>query len=224
MSDVCAVCLSSSVWGKNCVENHSGKSEPIKCPLCRTSWGMSSLDDLRVHLGLQKNKVVKRPTILCTSCQQPITHLRYRCLTCPSYDSCGVCYRRQRHPATHAMVLRMDGSSDWRPAPYIDKDAISRRHLELLRELQHRELTYDDYDFLLTLDKHNANAKLHDYMVATLPRYEPPTLMLQLQSSQLFKPPPLPTCCFCDMNSHKEITEQFQVWHVGAFGRAMESA
>jgi hypothetical protein len=89
------------VWGKNSSENHSGNHVPIKCPLCRTSWGVSTLDELRVLLGLKKATSGKRAPVLCSCCQQVITATRYRCLVCPVYDSCGVCYRCPPHCTCH---------------------------------------------------------------------------------------------------------------------------
>ena len=119
------------VWGKNCAETNAARggaaaAKPIECPLCRVSWGCVTLDELRVQLGLLKAPAASKlgfsrrtaAPILCTACQQPIVATRYRCIVCPVFDSCGVCFRRQKHPASHPMVARLDGAADWRPAPY----------------------------------------------------------------------------------------------------------
>ena len=237
------------VWAKNCVDTRQAATNPISCPLCRSKWHVATMDELRMDLSLaaskqsgaaagsgKSKKSVQsslRLNLLCSSCAAPITHVHFRCVLCPTYDSCGVCFRRQRHPRSHAMVRRHEGQRDaahWEVAvaPQNSHEGIARQRQEILAALQHRELTMADYDLLLQLDA-SGSVTMHEHLASTLPRYEPPPVLTQQPAAHsstsedapmqaVFRSlmpqappsaPAQPVCCVCGISTSTTASSAF---------------
>jgi hypothetical protein len=239
------------VWAKNCVDTRQAATNPISCPLCRAKWHVATMDELRMDLSLASKQSGAgaaaagsgkgkksapsslRLNLLCSSCAAPITHVHFRCVLCPTYDSCGVCFRRQRHPRAHAMVRRHEGQRDathWEVAvaPQNSHEGIARQRQEILAALQHRELTMADYDLLLQLDA-SASVTMHEHLASTLPRYEPPPVLTQqlathssnsedapvqavfrsLMPLAPLSAPTQPVCCVCGISTSTTASSAF---------------
>jgi hypothetical protein len=202
-----AACM--EVWGRNCINNRKSADEPISCPLCRAKWTATTIEELRVDLGLQKAVSKSRLNILCSVCESPILHTQFRCVICPVFDMCSICARRQKH-AQHNLVCRKEGQTQWEPAP-VDPQAIARQRQEILLAMQHRELTVADYDLLLQLDASN-RISLHEHLASSLPKFNT-SLTAQAQAAlseggsleTFLHPPPPPSCCICGVASN--VTE-----------------
>ena len=151
-------------------EHLDSNKESVTCPLCRHDWGDPSevlerlQEDIR-EKSRQKPKNVHFG-VSCRGCKtKPIYGYRYRCVLCRDADLCSRCFHKCRHKG-HVLVRRenpryphwlpaqrdCDGTSEMQPLP------------QSFRDLETREITHDDYDRLLELDRLHREPDLLKYL------------------------------------------------------------
>jgi len=153
-----------SIW----VE-HQSKQPEVKCPFCRVTWSQSSLD-----LLAQEMKATRQSnSVACCSCRCfPIQGAQYRCLKCKEFNMCEACFDKGHHQH-HPFVSKANPAnkaSRWVPAPRQAQTVSVQQALpdDVIRSLQERELTVEDYDTLLQLDQGPQKPSLAQYLVESM--------------------------------------------------------
>ncbi|CAK8689624.1 unnamed protein product [Clavelina lepadiformis] len=185
------------IWADH--QKQTSGSDVILCPFCREEFGdkkilmqefcntvhesrkgFQSVNRLAYHLGTT-----------CQGCRMmPIQGNCYQCTTCVNFHLCNTCYHLNHH-RHHAFVFRIKKSQRWRPAP--SRDNQSSADIEMLigpiaTELQSRDITENDYDMLLQLDR-RTNAMDVPVDLAGLPEHlinKLPTIKVREGSKLLF--------------------------------------
>jgi hypothetical protein len=158
------------VWA----EHQSDIKKKITCPLCRVDWGPLALSCLR-NGGVTPKGRSRHHGVMCANCPssgsiKTIVGTRHRCLICADYDLCSRCYTSTSVHAMHQFVCRINPKEKWEPCNRISRPRVanmmqavssisssSQQVTERFLALQHREITPNDYNTLLSLDS-NTNA------------------------------------------------------------------
>eukprot|EP01136_Pigoraptor_vietnamica_P039799 Opistho-1_new@10981 len=141
------------VWAEH--QRSTGEST-IRCPLCREDFG--PFEDLqREYRNSSKRKTrAERDDlhlgVACMGCRAcPIAGRCFRCCVCVEFHLCTTCYEERYLHSQHPFESRQGPADRWRaaatrapPQPVLP-DAV-------IRDLQHRELSDEDYAALLQLD------------------------------------------------------------------------
>lgn len=142
------------VWAE-----HQKKTSPesvIKCPMCREDFG--PIDLLKAESRNAGVKATPPPGIrmdrhigvMCSNCSKaPIEGKCYRCTVCPTYHLCQRCFNFPIH-TTHAFQFRQKRNQRWRSAPRTLGSSLPDA---LVNDLMRREITEDDYDLLLQMER-----------------------------------------------------------------------
>lgn len=137
----------------------------VECPLCREPWVTALLRDDCRGKGNMKHSCA---TIKCSACSITQKDAFHRCIECSQHafsdskrpvDLCGRCFTRYSLPSIHSEhhFVQSDASVScpdnvmWTVCK--NPREVRRIDPELLDSLQNRELTQDDYDALLALDR-----------------------------------------------------------------------
>ncbi|KAF8332400.1 uncharacterized protein EI90DRAFT_855572 [Cantharellus anzutake] len=62
--------------------------------------------------GLRGSRMTRDPSVRCDWCQQQISEVRYKCLTCPDFDACDACFRRMRGAHSDHSFVKVNSDSD----------------------------------------------------------------------------------------------------------------
>lgn len=144
-------------------ESRRQSKENIICPLCRQDWGDTALSSLRKEIDTANRAPNVHKGASCRKCKtKPIRCERYRCVQCKNVDLCARCFKSNAH-SNHAFVVKHNVPDAWVPAIRESKPrtAISS---DLIRDLENRELSTNDYDVLLQLDQGDKHP-IQDYLV-----------------------------------------------------------
>lgn len=144
-------------------ESRRQSKENIVCPLCRQDWGGEALSVLRKEIDAANRAPNVHKGSYCRKCKaKPIRSERYRCVQCKNVDLCARCFKSNTH-SSHAFVMKQNVPDPWVPALRENqpRTAISS---DIIRELETRELSTNDYDVLLQLD-HGDKHPIQDYLV-----------------------------------------------------------
>lgn len=161
------------VWA----EHRVSMAESVTCPLCREDWGPDALDclaDDRKKAKKQRQASGVHHGVSCRACKtNPIYGKRMRCLFCDDVDLCARCFNRGRHSRqSHGFVWRDRNGAAWQPAVrqgHEERAAQAAAALAPeLSALQDREITDEDYDLLLALDRASHGPTLVQHMMESL--------------------------------------------------------
>lgn len=137
------------VWAEH---QRSTGEKIMKCPLCRVDFG--TFQDLvdEFHKSSKKKTRAERQDLhlgaLCHKCRMcPIAGKCYRCVICVDYHLCHSCFATDHH-MQHSFQFRQNSSQRWRPAT-----RITPLPNAVINQLQNRDITEEDYDLLLQLDR-----------------------------------------------------------------------
>ncbi|ETP54022.1 hypothetical protein F442_01137 [Phytophthora nicotianae P10297] len=173
-------------------ESRRQSKENIICPLCRQDWGGEALTALRKAIDAANRAPNVHKGALCRKCKtKPIRCERYRCVRCKNVDLCARCFKSNAH-LNHAFVMKQNVSDPWIPALRENqpRTAISS---DLIRDLESRELSTNDYDVLLQLD-HGDKRPIQDYLVKVISGSK-----VSADSAKTFGEPGA-TCSLCAQN------------------------
>lgn len=169
----------------NCMQTYAqykvSNRESVGCPLCREDWVIELLrDDCKGKSSL-KNSCVP---ISCCKCRSQIkTGLYYRCIECSNEsivlkkatdDFCEICYSNigidhaQHHFLSSDASIKVATDVHWQPVVNPRAGAAPLVNTDVLRALQERELTIDDYELLLNLD-HDGPRDFPSHLTSALP-------------------------------------------------------
>ncbi len=197
----------------NCMQTYAqykvSNRESVACPLCREDWAIELLrDDCKGKSSL-KNSCVP---ISCCKCRTQIkTGLYYRCIECSNEsivirrateDFCEICYSNigidhaQHHFLSSDASIKVATDVHWQPAVNPRAGAAPLVNTDVLRALQERELTNDDYELLLNLD-HNGPRDFPSHLTNALPVCSNATVKY--------------CWCKCDSNSLLNATSIYRV-------------
>jgi E3 ubiquitin-protein ligase ZSWIM2 len=129
------------------------------CPLCRKEWGEDPR--LRITDAQARREISERNShqgVICRGCRAtPVPGALYRCLQCRDYELCGACYgaRRAGHRHREFQVKRTP-RGEWEDLSEDPAQALLPE--DVVRELQGRELTAEDYETLVALHTRAAEA------------------------------------------------------------------
>lgn len=144
------------IWADH--QQTSGE-EIVKCPLCREEF--STYKDLQkgmISSSARKNFAIemqnRHTDTQCVNCgMEPITGRCYKCNVCSTYFLCQQCFSLTASQHSHGFVSRMHSSHQWRS---VETPTPSQPLPEaLVRNLEQRDITEEDYDLLLQLDRPN---------------------------------------------------------------------
>lgn len=139
------------IWAEH--QRNSIQENEIKCPICRASFGSyyKLLEELRNSSGENDSGLDVHFSTSCTGCGMcPIKGKCYKCTTCESVFLCNTCFHGNKH-RQHAFEFRMKRSQRWRQAK--SRNSNPALEMSILNNLGTREITEDDYDLLLQLDR-----------------------------------------------------------------------
>ena len=194
------------VWA----EHQNDINKKITCPLCRVDWGPLALTCLR-NGGVTPKQRDRHRGIICANCpnasvnRNAIVGIRHRCLVCADYDLCDRCFTSSSVHAMHQFVSKKQSKgNNWMP----DMRSRRPRMANLLQQqrrtsstsstsstslnahllsLQHREITPNDYQMLMSLDgsgNRNGNRNFNrNGMTSSTPTSA--SLQLNLSSTQI---------------------------------------
>nr|CAB3268066.1 E3 ubiquitin-protein ligase Zswim2 [Phallusia mammillata] len=170
------------VWADH--QHQSTGSNEIQCPFCRKEFASLSylLKEFRTTLTEQRPRKMNdhleaHQNTNCAVCQMsPIKGKCYKCSSCNDYHLCNTCYHGRNH-FQHNFLFRVRKAQRWRPCP--PRNDLGAGDLILspvTSELQMREITENDYDTLLELDRPQNSTKipvdlagLPDHVISRLP-------------------------------------------------------
>ena len=174
------------------LQNYNMKqNKPLQCPLCRSIFDLekgkekmnTENENRKTSLSRRKNYFIK-----CSACGSKISgesHF-FRCIICKEHDCCSICFRRTIGICSENDHIFLEATCseypkwNWTPpAKRFLKRHYSRPNQ--LLEVEHRELTVNDYDLLISLDDTNES-----YIFTHLLGAFPESCNLRDQ-----------TCCFC---------------------------
>jgi hypothetical protein len=144
-------------------ESRRQSKENIICPLCRQDWGGEALSTLRKEIDAANRAPNVHKGASCRKCKtKPIRCERYRCVQCKNVDLCARCFKSNAH-LSHAFVVKYNVPDPWVPAlrETQPRTAISS---DLIRDLENRELSTNDYEVLLQLDQGDKHP-IQDFLV-----------------------------------------------------------
>mmetsp|Transcript_13249 Transcript_13249/g.21693 ORF Transcript_13249/g.21693 Transcript_13249/m.21693 type:complete len:714 (-) Transcript_13249:1407-3548(-) len=158
----------------------STTKKDILCPLCRENWGPMAMhiinDDCKGKISLKKACAV----VICKACTFPVRGSFSRCVECSMYgsdtkvqategerstiseisnpvDFCQSCFKNigRSHAKHHFMRSTTNSTVRDFAWEYVKNPRAPQPRFaaDFLENIQNRELTNDDYDFLLDLDK-----------------------------------------------------------------------
>ncbi|KAL8005544.1 putative E3 ubiquitin-protein ligase Zswim2 [Plasmopara halstedii] len=147
-------------------ESRRQSKEHIICPLCRHDWGDEALTVLQNEIkAANKAPNVHRGTS-CRKCKtKPLRCERYRCVQCKNVDLCVRCFKSRVH-RNHAFVMKQNVSDPWVPA-LRDTQPLAAISQDVIRDLETRELSTNDYDVLLQLDSGH-DSLLQDFLMKVI--------------------------------------------------------
>ena len=129
--------------------------DDLKCPLCRKLFGsidqvLADIDSASKKAATTTSKLHSHYGMECSNCDMyPIKGNLYRCKTCLSgLYLCEKCFASGSH-SQHAFEKKPKPHSKWEPGVRAVEPTLP---VSIIRSLEHRELTQEDYDMLLTLD------------------------------------------------------------------------
>lgn len=136
----------------------------IKCPMCRENFGSfySLLEEYRNCSEEEQpdGRLDVHYMTVCGVCNMsPIKGKCYKCTSCNSLHLCNTCFHANKHPQ-HSFVFRLKKSQRWRPAKARMQEAESRILGQLHEDLSTRDITDNDYDLLLQLDRPPSSAQV----------------------------------------------------------------
>ncbi|GFO49719.1 E3 ubiquitin-protein ligase zswim2-like [Plakobranchus ocellatus] len=142
------------VWAE-----HQKKTSPegvIKCPMCREDFGpIDLLKTESKNAGCRADpppgiRMDRHLGVMCSNCSKaPIEGKCYRCMVCPTYHLCQRCFNFPVH-TTHSFQFRQKRNQRWRAAPRTLGSGLPDA---LANDLMHREITEDDYEMLLQMER-----------------------------------------------------------------------
>lgn len=137
------------VWAEH---QRSTGEKIIKCPLCRVDFGtFQDLVDECNKSSKKKTRAERQDLHLGAMCHKcricPIAGKCYRCVICVDYHLCHQCFATDHH-TQHSFQFRQNSSQRWRLA-----SRIAPLPNAVIDQLQNRDITEDDYDMLLQLDR-----------------------------------------------------------------------
>ncbi|KAL4164610.1 hypothetical protein KRP22_004474 [Phytophthora ramorum] len=148
-------------------ESRRQSKENIICPLCRQDWGETGLSTLRKEMDAANRAPNVHKGASCRKCKtKPLRCERYRCVQCKNVDLCARCFKSNAHEK-HAFVVKYNVLDSWVPA-LRDNQPRTAISSDLIRDLENRELSTNDYDVLLQLDQ-GGKHPIQDYLVKVLP-------------------------------------------------------
>eukprot|EP01138_Halocafeteria_seosinensis_P007386 gb/GECG01007551.1/.p1 GENE.gb/GECG01007551.1/~~gb/GECG01007551.1/.p1 ORF type:complete len:708 (+),score=73.91 gb/GECG01007551.1/:1-2124(+) len=191
-------------------EHRNSHNEAVTCPLCRHEWGEAPEVLRRLQEDL-KEKSRKKPKnvhfgTVCVECgTKPLYGSRYRCIECDEADLCSRCFHRCRHKG-HAIVRKdRPGNCAWIPAPRECDGTSNMQPLpESLQELEHREITHEDYERLLELDRINSSPELFQYLSNCIQQWSRKDGTRLKTATTRFDEQ---TCVHCGMNVRLLVTD-----------------
>ena len=134
------------------------KKDPITCPLCRSTWGDTTLNELNRMLRKNKKPAQIHSNTSCINCGiSPISGTKYHCVVCPNLDFCGKCFKVSH--TEHPFIQKTTPTSPWEPAIRNNQDVLINR-----------EFSPEDYDLLQQLDNKPC---LSEYLYSILPDCHP---------------------------------------------------
>lgn len=124
----------------------------VKCPLCRVDFGtFQELVDEFNKSSKKKTRAERQDLHLGAMCHKcrvcPIAGKCYRCVICMDYHLCHQCFATDHH-MQHSFQFRQNSSQRWRPA-----SRIAALPSAVIDQLQNRDITDEDYEMLLQLDR-----------------------------------------------------------------------
>ena len=144
----------------------------LKCPLCRKDFG--SIDELKkvfcdhpitTHKNTQKRHHTHYGT-QCASCQAtPIRHILHCCTVCSDIQLCDECFKRGEH-SEHTFTFQTIRKGLKQPSERVVPTLLPPN---LVTALQSRDLTNDDYEILLNLDKPQPQGTLPLHIINSFP-------------------------------------------------------
>ncbi|XP_059145371.1 uncharacterized protein LOC131932456 isoform X2 [Physella acuta] len=149
------------VWAEHQLKSSSDGT--IKCPMCREDFG--PIDLLKTEMknaGCTKTsapgiRMDRHVGMTCAHCNiAPIEGKCYRCSVCPNYLMCQKCFNLPVH-TNHSFHFRHKRNQRWRPAP---RTLGSSLPPALVNDLMHRDLSENDYDVLLQLERNSEGREL----------------------------------------------------------------
>ncbi|XP_055901014.1 E3 ubiquitin-protein ligase Zswim2-like isoform X2 [Biomphalaria glabrata] len=157
------------VWAEH--QQKSSQDGVIKCPMCREDFG--PLDLLKTEMrnaGCSKPpapglRLDRHVGIACGHCNMaPIEGKCYRCSVCPTYYMCQRCFNLPVH-TNHAFQFRQKCNQKWKSAL---RTLGSSLPPAIVNDLVHREITENDYDMLLQLERNSENTELSNLTEETI--------------------------------------------------------
>jgi E3 ubiquitin-protein ligase ZSWIM2 len=144
------------------------KNDQLKCPLCRENFctfelleleyrnnGLFKQEKEHIHYGLE-----------CKSCKAtPINGKCYKCSTCEDFYLCQACFNTDFH-RQHEFLFREKTSQKYRKAA---RDHVGIIPSAIAQSLVNRELTDQDYDFLLQLEQNSSVNKNSSANLSQIP-------------------------------------------------------
>ncbi|EEY61543.1 uncharacterized protein PITG_01859 [Phytophthora infestans T30-4] len=146
-------------------ESRRQSKENIICPLCRQDWGGEALTALRKAIEAANRAPNVHKGASCRKCKtKPIRCERYRCVQCKNVDLCARCFKSNVH-LNHAFVMKPNVPDPWVPALRENQPLVALNS-DLIRDLESRELSTNDYDVLLQLD--HKEHPIQDYLLKVI--------------------------------------------------------
>ncbi|KAG1685515.1 hypothetical protein DVH05_008292 [Phytophthora capsici] len=200
-------------------ESRRQSKENIVCPLCRQDWGGEALTSLRKAIDAANRAPNVHKDASCRKCKtKPIRCERYRCVQCKNVDLCARCFKSNAH-SSHAFVMKQNTLDPWIPALRENQPraAISS---DIIRDLETRELSTNDYDVLLQLDSGD-KYPIQDYLVKMISGTK-----INAESAKAFGVPGT-TCSLCtqslQMKAALHSTLCGHVFHESCLARSILS-
>ncbi|KAH9492441.1 E3 ubiquitin-protein ligase Zswim2 [Bulinus truncatus] len=157
------------VWAEH--QQKSTQDGLIKCPMCREDFG--PIDLLKTEMrnaGCSKPpapglRLDRHVGITCANCNMsPIEGKCYRCSVCPTYFMCQKCFNLPVH-TNHSFQFRQKCNQKWKSAL---RTLGSSLPPALVNDLMRREITDNDYDMLLQLERNSENTELSNLTESSL--------------------------------------------------------
>ncbi|CAL1533867.1 unnamed protein product [Lymnaea stagnalis] len=149
------------VWAEH--QQKSSADGTIKCPMCREDFG--PIDLLKTEMknaGCNKNpapgiRMDRHIGMACAHCNvSPIEGKCYRCSVCPSYFMCQRCFNLPVH-TNHGFQFRQKRNQRWKSAL---RSLGSSLPPALVNDLMNREISENDYDILLQLERNSEDREM----------------------------------------------------------------
>jgi len=107
-----------------------------------------------VGVSIGGSQPENKQTFPCSCCKRDqVYSQRYQCTVCEDISLCKLCFGVNYHKQ-HDFLLRPAPNKDWEPVFRNGKKKTDEEYRKIMEELEAKdELTPDDYDLMLELEK-----------------------------------------------------------------------